>query len=150
WALARQGAPSPVPWMFLTLVTEFTLMAVIFWYYRWRLPEPLSPHERQLLAIWSGNCLADVLLFVAAYQTADPDRPFRVLPLYPFWALHSGLAWFVVGSVYWGRAYLFAVAFFGLAVLMPLHLDWAPLTFVLLWTVIFLTVGLHLRRRGRE
>jgi serine/threonine-protein kinase len=150
WGLTRQGPPYPVVGIFLTIVAEFTLMATVFWYYRGRLPEPLSLHERQLLAIWSANCLADVLLFAVAYKTANPDQPFQILPLYPLWALHSGLAWFVVGSIFWGRGYLFAVAFSALAVLMPSHLDWAPLTFMVLWVAILLTVGLHLRRRGRE
>jgi hypothetical protein len=31
---------------------------------------------------------------------------------------------------------------------MPLHLDWAPLTFGLLWGITLTTLGLHLRRLG--
>ena len=150
WALTRQGPPYPFLGIVLTIVAEFSVMGVVFWYWRWRLPVPMGAHERQLLAIWSGNCLADVLLIVAAFQTAGPDRPFEVLPLYPLWALHSGFCWLVVGAVYWGRGYVFALAFFALALLLPLHLDLAPPAFLLLWCLILVTVGSFLRRLGRE
>ncbi len=68
--------------------------------------------------------------------------------LYPFSAIISGLAFFVMGSNYWGRCYAFGLAFWGLAVLMPLHLEWAPLEFGVLWSAILTAVGLHLRSLG--
>jgi hypothetical protein len=61
----------------------------------------------------------------------------------------SGLAFFIMGSNYWGRCYAFGLAFWALAALMPMHLEWAPLEFGLLWSVTLTLVGLHLRRLGR-
>jgi hypothetical protein len=70
------------------------------------------------------------------------------LLIYPFSAILSGLAFFVMGSNYWGRCYAFGAAFWVLAALMPLHLEWAPLEFGLLWSAILTAVGMHLRSLG--
>jgi hypothetical protein len=55
-----------------------------------------------------------------------------------------------MGSSYWGRCYAFGLAFFALAVLMPLKLELAPLAFGLTWSACLTAIGLHLRRLGRE
>ena len=41
----------------------------------------------------------------------------------------NGLAFLIVGRLYWGRYYLVGLAHFLLAVLMPLRLDVAPLVY---------------------
>ena len=72
------------------------------------------------------------------------------LSVYPFWAVLSGLAFFVMGSNYWGWCYAIGVGFFGLAILMPLNLSWASLEFGVAWTVTLTVIGLHMRRMGRQ
>ncbi len=67
---------------------------------------------------------------------------------YPFLALIAGLAFFVMGSNYWGRCYVIGGAFWLLAVLMPLQLSFAPLGFGILWFVALLTLGRRLREIG--
>ena len=39
-----------------------------------------------------------------------------------------------MGSNYWGRCYAVGAAFFALAAVMPFCLEYAPLTFGLLWS----------------
>ena len=65
-------------------------------------------------------------------------------------AVLSGMAFFIMGSNYWGRCYAVGAAFFVLAVLMPLHLEYAPLTFGLLWSGTLAALGLHLRKLGNK
>src|SRR5260370_936813 len=62
----------------------------------------------------------------------------------------SGLVFFVMGRNYWGRCYAIGAAFFILAALMPLHLEWAPITFGMFWSVTLALIGLHLRRVGKR
>jgi hypothetical protein len=52
----------------------------------------------------------------AVYQI--PGTRFDELAIYPFWAVLSGLATFIVGSHFWGYSYTFGVAFFAAALLM--------------------------------
>ena len=72
------------------------------------------------------------------------------LTLLPIWAVLSGLAYFVMGSNYWGRCYAYGVAFFAIALLMPLHLKWASLEFGGLWALCLIDLGLRLRRLGGQ
>jgi hypothetical protein len=57
---------------------------------------------------------------------------------------------FVQGSVFWGRYYLFGLAFFALAALMVLTPEWAPLEFGLLVSALLGTVGIKLIRLTRD
>ena len=58
------------------------------------------------------------------------------------------MAFFIMGSNYWGRCYAIGVAFFGLAAVMPTNLDLAPLEFGVAWSLTFVVIGLHVRRLG--
>src|SRR5262249_33677997 len=69
---------------------------------------------------------------------------------YPYLALASGMAFFLMGSNYWGRCYAFGVMFFVAAIIMPFEMILAPLLFGLIWSASLLMLGLHLRRLGRE
>jgi hypothetical protein len=86
---------------------------------------------------------------VVASVPGGPE-PMRELLPYPFLALASGLAFFIMGSNYWGRCYAMGLAFFLLAALMPLRLDWAPLAFGLMWSCMLVALGLHLRHRCQQ
>jgi hypothetical protein len=70
--------------------------------------------------------------------------------IYPSMTVLSGMAFFIMGSNYWGRCYAVGTAFFALAALMPFNLEYAPLAFGLLWSVALTAVGLHLRRLGNK
>jgi hypothetical protein len=82
---------------------------------------------------------------VLARGPAGPSG-MKELIFYPFSAALAGLALFIMGARYWGRCYEFGLAFFVLAMLMPLKLEWAPLEFGLLWGVVLTAFGIHLRR----
>jgi hypothetical protein len=66
--------------------------------------------------------------------------------LYPMWSMLSGLGFFAMGGSYWGRCYAFALAFFAVAVLMPLQLHLSPLMFGFLWMAVLAAVGWRLRQ----
>jgi serine/threonine protein kinase len=148
--LLRDGPPYPYPWVWLVPVTEFTLMGIIFQYCRSRLRLPLSTVEGQLLIMWGAFWVAGLLTHVVAYETLATDRPLDLLHLYPVWTLMAGLLFCIMGSNYWGQSYLTGLTFFVLAILMPLHLPWAPLEFGLAWAVYLVFCGVYLRRLAAQ
>ncbi len=138
---------------------QFGLSALIFLRYRPHTVLPTTAAERQLWSIWIGYLLA---YFCTVLMTrllvreeiigrgAEGAERWKQLLIYPISAMLSGMAVFTMGSNYWNRYYLFGMAFFVLALLMPFHLQWAPLELGTLWAVCLVAIGLHLRRLGRE
>ena len=68
------------------------------------------------------------------------------LTMYPLIAAVTGMPFFILGSCYWGSCYAFAAAFFGLSLLMPFDLRWAPIEFGVLWAVVLGIIGFRMRR----
>jgi serine/threonine protein kinase len=110
---------------------------------------PRSSAERQLWSIWIGYTLAYLVAVVVLRGLAGPET-WDALAIYPFSALLSGLAFFVMGSNFWGKCFLIGLGFFGLACLMPLWLEAAPLALGLWWSVALLALGIHVRRLSRD
>src|SRR5262249_39717751 len=106
---------------------------------------PTSTAERQLWAIWIGYLVGCVAVVVAGRQLPHFEEDYKTR-LYVLWTLLAGLAFFAMGSSYWGRCYAFGIAFSALGAVMPLKLEWAPLGFGGLWAVALASMGLHLRR----
>jgi hypothetical protein len=69
---------------------------------------------------------------------------------YPYYALFTGMAFFVLGSSYWGWFYALGAAFFALALVMVADLRWAVLEFGGMWTAALCLIGFRLRRLGSE
>ncbi len=82
-----------------------------------------GPPERQLWTILFGNVLALALMAIISWPVRSTDA----LALYPRWAILTGLEFFIMGAIYWGRCYLFGLAFFTLAVLLPFCPEAGPL-----------------------
>jgi tRNA A-37 threonylcarbamoyl transferase component Bud32 len=144
----------PKPFHWAARIGQFLLLGVLFLYYRGsRTVLATSAAERQLWSIWLGYLAAfagSVLVSRELSHVIRPGMPWNELTLYPFSSLLTGLAFFSMGSNYWGKCYAFGLAFIGLAALMPFKLDLAPLLFGLLWSVTFISLGLHLRRLSQE
>ena len=145
--------------IFAARFLQFVILAILFLYHRGNRLFPTTAAERELWSIWIGYFAAYGLgIFTTrmigqlGIVTPGPEAPKFLMELlpYPFIALMSGLAFFVMGSNYWGRCYAFGVAFWMLAALMPLHLEWAPLEFGLTWSVALTWLGWHLERMGKK
>lgn len=138
---------------------QLVLETLCFWHLKPQSTQPATSVERQLWSIWIGFLVAytaNVMACRAMVHHALVERGvsgpeyWSELMLYPVSSILSGLAFFVMGSNYWGRCYQFGIAFFVLAIIMPLKLEWAPLAFGLLASSILITFGLHLRRLARK
>jgi serine/threonine-protein kinase len=143
----------------LSRAGQLLLGGVAFWFCRRREPLPASAAERQVWLIWLGalvafgtSSLLSRLLIGAGILAAGPDAPacWQDVIAYPFSAIVSGLAFFVMGVSYGGRYYVFSLAFFALALLMTLCLEWSPVTYGLLWAACLVAVARHLRRLVAE
>jgi hypothetical protein len=110
---------------------------------------PASAAERLLWSVWIGFIAACFLASGITHRLAGMDAMYRG-DYYPIYALFSGMALIVLGSSYWGWLYAFGTAFFALALVMTIDLRLAVLEFGALWTVTLCSIGVRLRRLGRE
>jgi serine/threonine protein kinase len=149
-------ADLPAYWFFLARVSQFVVLGVIFWLNRGDHLLPRTAAERELWTIWIGYLVAYAAAYLVVYILwADriilpgtlPEHS-RNLILYPFSSLLSGLAFFVMGSNYWGRLYAVGVAFMVLAIVSTWHLAWAPLEFGVMWAIALCSLGWRLHRLG--
>jgi serine/threonine-protein kinase len=109
---------------------------------------PTTQAERQLWSIWLGYLTACILVSLVSWKVLEPGEPLDELRLYPLWSILTGLAFFIMGSSYWGWCYAIGVGFFGLALLMTQQLHWAALEFGMGWAAALVVLGLYLHRLG--
>jgi hypothetical protein len=128
---------------------QLALMAVVFWRSRKQGVLPTTAAERQLWSVWIGYLIASVLVAFLGLYLFGLDKLYESVD-YPFFAVVAGLAFFSLGSSYWGHCYAFGLAFFALAGLMLLSMPWATIEFGLLWTAVLLLIGRRLRKLAKE
>jgi serine/threonine protein kinase len=148
--LISSGLPYPGTEHQVVRFFQFSLMGLVIWRYRpARSLRSMSRAEQQLWAIWIAFGIASLLLFVVRQLQVNPtplwSLPIYPLPMYPHWCMYSGMAFFIMGSNYSGRFYLYGFAFWALAIVMPLNPTWAPLEFGLAWSLALIGTGWRLR-----
>ncbi len=157
FALIRTHQPTGL--VVLARAGQLVLGFAALWWYRRREPLPATAAERQVWSIWVGYLLAygasslvSRLLIGCGILAAGPAAPasWPEVVSYPFAAILSGLAFFVMGAGYWGRYYAIGLAFFVLSLLMLLRLEWSPLEYGFLWALCLTAIARHLRRLGAE
>jgi len=158
YTLIETGQPRPL--IIAARCFQFVALAVLFLYNRGKNLKPTTAAERELWTIWIGYFAAYGVAILATRLMVARFEPLmtgaftrhalmETLP-YPFVSAVAGLAFFAMGSNYWGRCYAIGVAFFVIAAAMPFHLEWAPLEFGLLWAAALTALGLHLRKLGKK
>jgi hypothetical protein len=157
FALIRTDQPD---WLiFLSRAGALLLGGVALWVYHRRAPRAATPAERQVWLIWVGYLLAygtsnlvGRALIHTGVLAAGPAAPtgWDEVVRYPVAATLSGLAFFVMGASFGGRYYVIGLAFFALAFLMLLRLEWSPVAYGLVWAVCLVAIARHLRRLGAE
>src|SRR5262249_1611946 len=150
FVLALRGLPHAGAVMFLPLALFAAILGVLFWRHQSAAHLPVGTAQRQVWSLMTRGGRGGALGGVASRPPAGPGQPVDELAAYPAWSILTGVLFFALGGSYWGRFYIMGLAHFGLAVLMPLSLTWAPLEFGLLVSVTFAITGLHLRRLGEE
>jgi serine/threonine-protein kinase len=141
----------PYPLIAVARAGQFVLLALALWLQRpaGRGLLPGTAAERLLWSVWLGYILACFLASEITRRLAGAEAMYRG-DFYCYYALLAGMAFFVLGSSYWGRLYAFGAAFFALALVMTIDTHWATLEFGGLWFVTLCLIGLRLRRLGRE
>jgi serine/threonine-protein kinase len=151
FALTVQGPPYPRASIVVARLVQFVLLAVLFWRQRRATLLPTTTAERQLWSIWIGYLLACGAASAGHRVMVQTGKlPDNFMTLYPLWSVLTGLAFFAMGSSYWGRCYVFGVGFFAIGALMAWHLDWAALFYGIAWSATLALMGLHLLRQGAE
>jgi serine/threonine-protein kinase len=148
-AVALWGGPWLRVGIWLPIVLLTANSSLLFWHPRLRGALPTTPAVRQLWALMVSQSVGGTVSVLLVWRVVAPDLPFRELAAYPVWAILTGEVFFVLGSTYWGRCYLFGAVSFALAVLMLLRLVWAPVEMAGLAFLTITAFGLHLRRLGK-
>jgi serine/threonine protein kinase len=130
---------------------QFLSMFLAFWWMRpaGRGLVPSTAAERLLWSVLLGYILACFLASGITRRLVGMEAMYRG-DYYPIYALFTGMAFFVLGSSYWGWLYAFGAAFFALSLVMIVDLRWAVLEFGAMWAATLFLIGLRLLRLGRE
>jgi hypothetical protein len=130
---------------------QFLLLFIALWIKRpaGRGLLPGSAAERLLWSVVIGYVFACFLTSEVTRQQWGMEALYAG-KYYPYYALFTGMAFFVLGSSYWGWLYALGAAFFALALVMVADLRWAVLEFGGMWTAALCLIGFRLRRLGRE
>ncbi len=129
--------------------SRFVLFGLAIWRYRSEGLFPRNATERLLWSIWIGYvvaCIADS----TAYQLAHGWNVANASQDFPHLASITGLAFFAMGSVYWGWFYLFGIAFWTLAFVMQQQTEYAQPMFGIAWALALSAIGIYLRRLSRS
>lgn len=147
FALYRAGSPyTTVAIGFMALAAPVN-SSIIYFAQRRRSIGPMGPLERQFWSIWIGVGAGVVALFFAYARPPTANEPLPALWLYPAAAVLHGLAFFSMGSGFWGGCYVAGAAFFAAALIMPARLEWAPLEFGAVLSATIVSAGIHMRRK---
>lgn len=145
FTLIRLGQSVELLWVWL-LISE-SLGLWLFWYLVQRRHGRLTGTERDLRNLWVGYAIASLTLCWLYCPPFGEARIADALRAYPPLSVVVGVILFAEGRMYWGRLYLLGLAFFGLALLMPLVLEWSPLLLGGLYALTILCMG-HFGRRA--
>lgn len=143
------AAPHSLAWIVGIRLIELAAMAAVFWPRRREWFPPRGAAARQLSSIWLGYLAGSFTLYLVDYLLAPPGEALFALRTYPPMAVLASLAFFMLGSNYWGYCYLIGGLFLLLAVGMTLRLPVAPLVFGLAWAASLILLSTRLKRLAR-
>jgi serine/threonine-protein kinase len=147
FALIRANQPPVLLWLvFLTYYAVWWWMFLSYLFRR----DPVDSTECHLALLWGGVFLAGITLFWIYCPPFGPGRTAGVLAFYPPWTVVNGMAFLIVGRLYWGVYYLVGLAHFLVAALMPLRLDLAPLVYGVFVAVCMSLAAVDHIRTGRR
>ncbi len=137
-------------WVSLARLAQFPVLVLIFIRFHGHKLLPRSPSERNLWSIWLGYFIACSVVIAVDRQLVHHDLKVYYGALYAHQTIAAGLAFFIMGGVFWGRFYALGATFFILAMLMPWWPEAAPLIFGSAWTVALGLIARHLNRLSKE
>ena len=108
-----------------------------------------SSSERVLFSIWVGYFASGAVMTEVDRLLIDSVKPYYA-SLYAHQTIGAGLAFFIMGGVYWGRFYSLGATYFVLALLMPIWPEFAPLAYGGAWVVALGLIARHLSRLAKE
>jgi serine/threonine protein kinase len=141
--------PNAATWIIAVRDGKFVVMGFAFWRSRRRLT-PATKAERQMWSVWIAFFIAVSLTVIISRVYAPADQFPDTNSYYPTWSILSGVVFFVLGGTFWGRCYLYGLAFFVLAAVLPLLLHWSAVPFGILWCGCLIHLGLHLQYLGQQ
>ncbi len=115
WVALTRQAPWWLPALQTIRLAGF--LAVLAWFRRGRGLVPSSLADKHMWSVWLGYILSCMFLGMTARLTFGLEVSLE-LTLYPALAVITGLAFFALGTSYWGMCYAFGAGFYALAFVM--------------------------------
>ena len=137
--IVAQPASTAAQW--LPRGVMIALLLTIFGFYRPRRTEPRTVVEKTIWDIWIGYGLAYCSLAAIALLTRAPP-----VATYALSCVLSGMGFFAMGRLVWGRSYLIGLGFLAAGPLLLLLPGWSSLAFGALWGVALGLFGWHYLR----
>jgi hypothetical protein len=112
-----------------------------------------NPAMMQLIPVSVGFIVAaNAEVIAATFQHSQlyGDEVVHQYDCYPTLLILSGLFLAALGRQYWGMCYVFGLVFCALAIIAPALVLWEPAIFGIAWFVTLVTIGLRLRRIGKQ
>ncbi len=135
----------------LAYLIQFLLMAGGFFWFRgtlWRATATTAEYRLWVVCgVYAGACF---LLLPISQSLPQGTHESMFYASYPFCCVLTGFFFSVLGCLYWGRFYVFALMFFACGVVLPHCLEWASVTFGTVWTFALASIGWHLRSSRSE
>jgi serine/threonine-protein kinase len=148
FAMIRTDQPPELLWC--VLLTYYAVWWWMFLTYLYR-RDPVDLAERHLALLYGGVFLAGVTLFWIYCPPFGSARAADLLAFYPPRTVVNGVAFLVVGRLFWGAYYLVGLAHFLVAALMPLRPDLSPLIYGVFAAVCTSLAAVdHIRAARRE
>jgi serine/threonine protein kinase len=147
--LASYGTPYYALTCLLSVLLSVPMLIGVYFVYTGEgLRVPLNAVTRHLWAVRVGLVLGVVALPLASWLLHPRGTEWNPLAVFPQWGILIGVTFFGMG-VYWGRLYLIGLAFVGVALLMPLWLELAPMVFAAQMGASLWVLTRHIERMAR-
>ncbi|MFO0881167.1 MAG: serine/threonine-protein kinase [Gemmataceae bacterium] len=130
-------------------IVQFGLMALVVYRYHPHGLMPASQAERLLWSVWGGYVAACSMIGHLLYSQFGEMVLYEGV-IYPVFCVITGMAFLIIGSSYWGMCNIIALAFLGMALVLPAIPGWGCLVFGAMWTLALLAIAFRLRRLARQ
>jgi eukaryotic-like serine/threonine-protein kinase len=105
--------------------------------------------RRHFMTVWIGHMFAMSMILLVVVVATPRDKPQTLLMVYPLWATTTALS-FLAHATEAGMYYVVGAVLFGVAVLMALTPQWAPLEVAFFMSANMTIQALYLRKLTQQ
>ena len=136
--------------LWISCFVQYGFVIALQWYLRVRSQRPPTTAEYLIHNVWRGTFLVKLTILLTARLTFESDFSQVILLTYPAVLATLGMTYFIQASIYWPGDFLYSALYFLTALLITVHLEFAPLAMGILASTGNVHLGLGLWRIHRS